>query len=99
MGKGSASSTAAAYGIGTNAGNSAVGNNASANSQFNQNGQIMSQGFGGAIGANSSAGNMLTNLYGNQLSAWQTQQQANATSSAGIGSLVGTLGGAGITEF
>lgn len=99
MGKGLASSTAAAYGIGTNAGNSAVGNNASANSQFNQNGQIMSQGFGGAIGANSSAGNMLTNLYGNQLSAWQTQQQANATSSAGIGSLVGTLGGAGITAF
>ena len=93
MGKGLASSTAAAYGIGTNAGNSAVANNASANSQFNQNGQVMAQGFGGAIGANNSAGSMLNNLYGNQLNAWSAQQQSNATSSAGLGSLVGTLGG------
>lgn len=96
MGKGLASSTAAAYGIGTNAGNSAVGNNATANAQFNQNGQVMGQGFAGNIGANSSAGSMLGNLYGNQLNAWSQQQQANATSSAGIGSLVGTLGAAAI---
>jgi hypothetical protein len=92
MGKGLASSTAAAYGIGTNAGNSAVANNASANAQFGQNGQAMGQGFNGAIGANSSAGNMLNNLYGNQLSAWSAQQQANATSSGGLGSMIGTLG-------
>lgn len=90
MGKGLASSTAAAYGIGTNAGNSAVANNATANNQFSQNGQIMSQGFGGAIGANNSAGGILNNLYGNQLSAWSAQQQSNAQSSGGIGQLVGT---------
>lgn len=94
MGKGLASSTAAAYGIGTNAGNSAVGNNASANAQFQQNGQVMSQGFGGNIGANSSAGSMLNTLYGNQLNAWSAQQQANATSAAGIGQAVGTIGSA-----
>lgn len=99
MGKGLASSTAAAYGIGTNAGNSAVANNASANGSFNANGQIMSQGFGGAVGANNSAGGILNNLYGNQLSAWNAQQQANATSSAGVGSLFGTVAGAGITAF
>lgn len=99
MGKGLASSTAAAYGIGTNAGNSAVANNASANASFNANGSVMSQGFQGAIGANNSAGNILGNLYGNQLSAWNAQQQANATSSAGVGSLVGTVAGAGITAF
>lgn len=90
MGKGLASSTAAAYGIGTNSGNSAVANNASGNQNFFQNQGTMTQGFNGAVGANTSAGNMLNNLYGNQLQAWSAQQQANATSSAGIGSLVGT---------
>lgn len=99
MGKGLASSTAAAYGIGTNAGNSAVANNATANNSFNANGSVMSQGFGGAIGANNSAGSMLNNLYGNQLSAWNAQQQANATSSAGVGSMIGSLAGTGATLY
>lgn len=99
MGKGLASSTAAAYGIGTNAGNSAVANNASGNSNFYQNAGVMGQGFSGAIGANNSAGSMLSNLYGNQLNAWSQQQQANATSSAGVGSMFGTIAGAGITAF
>lgn len=99
MGKGLASSTAAAYGIGTNAGNSAVGNNATGNSGFYQNVGVMGQGFNGAIGANNSAGSILNQLYGNQLSAWQAQQQANATSSAGLGNMFGTIAGAGITAF
>lgn len=99
MGKGLPSSTAAAYGIGTNAGNSAVGNNQSGNNNFYANQGVMAQGYGGAIGANNSAGSMLNNLYGNQLSAWNAQQQANATSSAGIGQLFGTVAGAGITAF
>lgn len=99
MGKGLASSTAAAYGIGTNSGNSAVGNNATANQQFNQNGQIMTQGMSGAIGANSSAGSIMNGLYGNQLSAWSAQQQAKATGAAGVGQLVGSLAGAGAVAF
>ncbi len=90
MGKGLASSTAAAYGIGTNAGNSAVANNASGNANFFQNGQIMAQGFGGNINANNSAGSMLNSLYGNQLNAWAAGKQADATSSAGLGSMLGT---------
>ena len=92
MGKGLASSTAAAYGIGTNAGNSAVANNASGNQNFYANQGVMGQGFSGAIGANNSAGSMLNSLYGNQLNAWSAQQQANATSAAGLGSMVGQLG-------
>lgn len=99
MGKGLASSTAAAYGIGTNAGNSAVSNNASGNANFYQNQGVMGQGYQGAIGANNSAGSILNNLYGNQLSAWQAQQQANATSSAGTGQLVGSLVGTGATLY
>ena len=90
MGKGLASSTAAAYGIGTNAGNSAVANNASGNANFYQNGNVMAQGFSGNIGANNSAGSMLNQLYGNQLSAWSAGKQADATSSAGLGSMLGT---------
>lgn len=99
MGKGLASSTAAAYGIGTNAGNSAVANNASANQSFNQNGQVMAQGFSGNIGANSSAGSMLNQLYGNQLNAWSAQQQANATSSAGLASGLGQMAGTGAALY
>jgi hypothetical protein len=34
------------------------------------------------------------NIYGNQVNAWQAQQNANAQNSQGIGSLVGTLGAA-----
>lgn len=99
MGKGLASSTAAAYGIGNNSGNSAVANNASGNQNFYQNQSTMTQGFSGAVGANNSAGSMLNSLYGNQLNAWSAQQQANATSSAGVGSMVGTIAGAGITAY
>ena len=99
MGKGLASSTAAAYGSGTNAGNSAVANNASANQSFNQNGQIMAQGFGGNINANNSAGSMLNQLYGSQLNAWSAQQQANATSSAGLASGLGQMAGTGAALY
>ena len=99
LGRGLPSSAATAYGIGINSGNSAVANNASGNANFYANQGIMTSGFQGAIGANSSAGSMLNSLYGNQISAWQAQQQANATSAAGIGSMVGTLGGAAITAY
>ena len=98
-GRGGSSVAAQQAGIGLNSGNSAVANNASANGNFYQNAGIMSQGFQGNIGANTSAGNMLNTLYGNQVQAWSAEQQANATSSAGIGSMIGTLGGAGITAF
>lgn len=99
MGKGLASSTAAAYGIGTNAGNSAVANNASGNANFYANNGVMTSGYQGNINANNSAGTMLSNLYGSQLNAWSAQQQANATSSAGIGSMIGSLAGAGATLY
>lgn len=96
-GRGGSSVAAQQAGIGLNSGNSAVANNASANGNFYQNAGIMNQGFQGNIGANTSAGNMLNTLYGNQVQAWAAEQQANATSSAGIGSMVGRIAGAGIT--
>ena len=96
-GRGGSSVAAQQAGIGLNSGNSAVANNASANGNFYQNAGIMNQGFQGNIGANTSAGNMLNTLYGNQVQAWSAEQQANATSAAGIGSMVGTIAGSGIT--
>jgi hypothetical protein len=99
IGKGLPSSTASSMGLGLNAGNSAVGNNQSANNNFYQNGSVMAQGFAGNMQGNSSAGSILNNLYGNQISAWGAQQQANATSAAGLGSMFGTIAGAGITAF
>ena len=98
-GRGGSSVAAQQAGIGLNSGNSAVANNASANGNFYQNAGIMNQGFQGNIGANTSAGNMLNTLYGNQVQAWSAEQQANATSAAGIGSMIGTLGGAGIAAY
>ena len=90
MGAGLPSSTAAAYGIGLNAGNSASGNTVSAEQNWRSNVGIMGQGFGGAMQGYNNQGNILSNLYGNQVQAWQAQQQANATSAAGIGQILGT---------
>ena len=99
IGSGLPSSTAAAYGIGLNAGNSATGNAVQANGNWRANAGIVGQGFGGAMQGYANQGNILNSLYGNQVNAWATQQQANATSAAGIGSMVGTIAGAGITAY
>lgn len=96
IGSGLASSTAAAYGLGLNAGNAATGNSVQANSNWRANVGIVGQGMQGAMQGYANQGNMLNSLYGNQLNAWSAQQQANATSAAGIGSLIGTIGGAAI---
>jgi hypothetical protein len=99
VGAGLPSQTATAAGIGLNAGNSAVGNQSTANANFYQNAGVMGQGFGGAMQGYANQGNILSNLYGNQVQAWSAQQQANATSSAGIGSMIGTVAGAGVTAY
>lgn len=98
MGRGLGSSAAGAFGIGLNAGNSATGNRASANQQWGMNNQIMTNGFQGNISANSSGANILNNLYGNQVAAWDANRRANSTSAAGLGNLFGTLGSAWITS-
>lgn len=90
IGSGLPSSTAAAYGIGLNAGNSATGNSAEANANWRGNVGIMGQGFQGAMQGYQNQGSILNNLYGNQVNAWSAQQQANATSAAGLGSMLGT---------
>lgn len=96
MGQGATSTSAQQVGLGLNSGNSATGNMNAANAQWQGNNQIMGQGFSGAMQGYAGQANTLNNLYGNQLNAWGAQQQANAASSAGLMSGIGSLTGAGI---
>lgn len=99
IGAGLPSQSAAAASLGLNAGNSATGNSNQAMSSWRGNVGIMGQGFQGAMQGYANQGNMLNNLYGNQLNAWSAQQQANATSAAGLGSAVGTVVGSGASLY
>jgi len=77
-------------GLGVTAGNSAVGNQGAANSNFYQNNNVMAQGFGGAMQGYHGQASALNSMYNTQVQAWSAQQQANATSAAGLGSMLGT---------
>jgi len=99
IGRNLPSSTAAAYGIGLNAGNSAVGNQGASDAGFYKNVGVMGQGFGGAMQGYNNQGSILNNLYGNQVNAWSAQQQANSSSAAGIGQLAGTAMTTGAVLF
>lgn len=86
----------AALGIGNtsantslNAGSSAVSAGGAGNAAFNANNAAMGQGFSGAMSGYGQQGQILGNLYGNQLNAWSAQNAANAQSSAGFGSMIG----------
>ncbi len=86
-------------GVGLSAGNSAVGNQGAGQSSFIANQGIMSNGYSGAVGANNSAGSLLNNQYGNQIAGFQASQQAANSGAAGLGSLVGTIGGLGLKAY
>lgn len=86
------------YGLGLNAGNSALSGNAGANQQWANNNAIMNQGFQGAMSGNSSSASILNQQYQNQLAGWQAEQQSSSGLFGGIGSLVGTLGGSAISK-
>jgi hypothetical protein len=86
-------------GLGLNAGQAAIGGMGAGNANFFQNNAGMNAGFGGAMQGYANQGNILNAQYGNQLQAWGMQNQANAQSSAGMGSAFGTIVGAGITAF
>lgn len=99
FGRNMPSTAAASYGVGLNAGNSALSNNIQANQAWGANGSIMAQGFQGAIGATGASAGILNQQYGNQVAAWQAQQQANSASAAGLGSAVSGIGMAAATYF
>lgn len=99
MGNGLASSTANAYGIGLNAGNSATGNAGAANANWRGNVGIVGQGYGGAMQGLQGGAGILNQQYGTQMQGWGIQQQNSSANAAGLMSGVGTIAGAGIMAF
>lgn len=86
-------------GVGLNAGSSAVGAGGAGNSNFYANNGIMGQGYNAAQQGYTNQANSLNSLYGNQINAWGMQQQANATNSAGVGNMIGSLAGTGAALY
>jgi len=94
FGRNMPNTAANAYGLSMNANQGATGANAVANAGALNNANFAGQRFNTAIQGNNSAGNMMANQYGQQVSAYNAQQQADAQSSAGIGNMIGTVGAA-----
>lgn len=99
MGQGATSTSAQQVGLGLNSGNSATGNMGAANAQWQGNNAIMGQGFAGAMQGQAGQASTLNNLYGNQLSAWQTQQQASSANAAGLMGGIGNVAGMAMSYF
>lgn len=99
IGKGLPSQAAGAAGLGLSAGNSALNGNLAANASWGQNNSIMGQGFSGAQQGYGQQANILNQQYQGQLNAWSIDQQANASSTAGLWSGIGTAAGMGMMAF
>ena len=94
FGRNMPNTAANAYGLAMNANQGATGANAGANAGALNNANFAGQGFNTAIHGNNSAGSMMANQYGQQVSAYNAQQAADGASSAGIGNMIGTVGAA-----
>lgn len=99
IGKGLPSQAAGAAGLGLTAGSSALNGNLAANASWGQNNSIMGQGFQGAAAGYGQQANILNQQYQGQLSAWNAQQQANASGTAGLWGGIGTAAGLGLMAF
>lgn len=89
LGRGLPVQAAQAAGLGVNAGSAAVGSTATGNGQYLGSLDIMNRGFAGGISGYAGQAATLSDLYKNQLDAWQAQQDANGSLWEGIGGLVG----------
>ncbi len=94
FGRNMPNTAANAYSTAITGGNSAMTNQNSTMATANANAGQMNTGFNTSINGTNSAMQGLNQQYGNQLSAWNAQQQAGATGAAGLGQLAGTLGAA-----
>lgn len=99
MGQGATSTSAQQVGLGLNSGNSAVGNTSTANQNWMANNQIMNQGFSGAMQGYQGQAGILSNLYGQQLSGWQAQQQQAGANASGLMQGLGTVATVGAVVF
>lgn len=89
LGRNLPSSQATSAGLALTAGNSAV-NNANAGAvNARADAGVVNQGFGTAVSANNSAGNLYLGNYDAQIKGYNAQQAYNASQSQGMGQLAG----------
>lgn len=93
LGRGATSNSATQTALGLNAGNAAVGTAMGAEGNFRANQGVMQSGFQGGIGANTSGAGIYNQMYQNQLSAWDSKNQAQAAAIGGIAQAVGNGAG------
>ena len=89
LGRNLPSNQATSTGLALNAGNSAVANSAAGGINARADAGQLNQGYGGAVGANTSAGNLYLGQYDAQLKGYAAKQQADAALWGGIGQAAG----------
>lgn len=99
MGSGLAVNPATSLGLGVSSGSAAMGTTSANNAQAAGNANMMQNGFNSAQQGYAGQASTLNSLYGNQLNAWQAQQQSKAQSSAGLASGLGSVVGMGVMAF
>lgn len=99
MGNGLAVNPASSLGLGVSAGSSAMGTTSGNNAQAAGNGSILQNGYNTAMNGYANQASILNQQYGNQLNAWNAQNQANATASSGLWGGLGSLAGMGMMAF
>lgn len=92
FGRGATSTAAQQVGLGITAGNSASGNQLGAENNFRANGQIMAQGFQGAMQGYAGQGSTLNQQYSTQVSAQGVSNQAAQSQGSSNAAIVGTVG-------
>lgn len=99
MGNGLAVNPATSLGLSSSTGSAALGSTSGNNAQAAGNAGIMGQGFQGAMNGYGQQAGILNQQYGNQLNAWNAQQQASAQSSSGLWGGIGSVAGMGLMAF
>ena len=97
MGNGLPAQSAAAAGLGLTAGNSVLAGQQGANAQAIGATSIMENGYRGAMAGYAGQASTLNSLYGNQLAAWNANQQAESSGISGLFQGIGSIAGAAIT--
>lgn len=99
LGSGVFGNQATSTGLALNAGNQALNSGQVAMGNYAQMGSSGAQAAGTALGGWNNVGQLGVQKYQTDVGAFNAQQQANATSSAGLGSALGSLAGAGISAY
>lgn len=99
LGSGVFGNQATSTGLALNAGNQALGAGQVAMGNYSAMGNSMGQAYGGANAGWGQVGQLGVQKYNADVNAYEARVKADSAGSAGIGSMVGTLGGAAITAF